>query len=273
MVRLRILYAADSGSVVSYSFEVVPLRISHNFVYGVEGQAEVDRLLAWTRRLGNQQGGSPAWEQRSMVAYWMNEFNRLGRERMGNRPSLVVGTKGGTPLLNSLQEDMLGGAPVRRGGLRLDGGGGSLGDGWFKMTSPLRRRVDLWNQALFVSSLATGAKTLCSETSWLAALEERLGEWGDTIRTCSKLERCVGVLAWARNHSGKALQGNVLGMRSKGGNGEDKVKWLVFVEAIGWMTWVLSPVDLVVGSVVPLRVWYFEHEFHTRKKVRLEVVC
>jgi hypothetical protein len=270
MVRLRILYAADSGSLVSYSFEVVPLRISHNFVYGVEGQADVDRLLAWTHRLGNPHGGSPVWEQRSMVAYWMNEFNRLGRERMGNRPSLVVGTKGGTPLLNSLQEDMLGGAPVRRGGLRLS----SLGDdddGWFKMTSPLRRRVDLWNQALFVSSLA---QNVCSETSWLAALEERLEVWGETIRTCSKLERCVGLLSWARNHSGKALQGNVLGMRSKGGNGgEDKVKWLVFVEAIGWMTWVLSPVDLVVGSVVPLRVWYFEHEFHTRKKVRVEVVC
>jgi len=261
VVRLRLQYDGGSGALLSHSFDTVLVQVGHNFVYGVAGQAEVDRLMAWTRRLCGDLGGSEEWAQRSMVAYWMNEYNRWAAERMKDGPRILVGTKGGTPFLNSLQEDMLGGAPVRRGGVRLVSG--STEDGWLKLTSPLRRRVDLWNQALLEQG---------GDTSWVHRLD--LGKWGDTLRVCAKLERCVGVLAWARNRSGEALQGKVLGRRSEGSTGSEgeRKKWLVYLDAIGWMTWVELRGEPVVGSVVSVRVWYFEHESQTRKKVRLEGV-
>lgn len=273
VVRLRLRYAAGSATILSHSFDIVSVNVENNFAYGVERQAGVDRLMAWTRRLSEEGGsGSTEWQQRSMVAYWMTEYNRLAEARLLGSCRLLVGTKGGSPFLNSLQEDMLGGAPVRRGSLRLVSGNPLDTSGWFKSTSPLRRRVDLRNQGFLVSQIESNWVS----DYWKDDLEmdgRKLLKWEEDIRVCSRLERCVGLLAWARNQSGKALQGNVLGMRSKGSKeGDAVVKWLVFVEAIGWMTWVLSPVDLVVGDMVPLRIWYFEHESHTHKKVRLEVV-
>ena len=138
---------------------------------------------------------------------------------------------------------------------------GSTDTGFLKSTSPLRRRIDLWNQALLLWLL--GALDL-EPSSWVESVVPRLPEWDKRSHVCSKLQRNMALLRWAASSSNELLVGRVVELGSS-------TDVLVYMESLRILLWCQAE-DALEGGRGHFRLYYFELASHVKKKVRIEWV-
>jgi len=268
-IRLRICYDLVSGSYVSHQFSLETIHVSKNLNYG---SSEVDPFwVFWTRTQVAPDGwidcNNYEMDQRQMVAFWMTEFNRLCQSEL-NHGFWTLSKKGKNHLWNSLQEDLIGGTHDSQIVYKeLDSVDSPLGSpcgspqGFFKMTSPLRRRFDIWNQDLLVSKLLGKGVP-----SWVETVKSDLHDWCLKSGACIHLQHTIDLIRWVDQHDQSLLTGKI--MESEGGE-----IWVYFPE-IRWSSWIPYPSDSnqewISGSESLFRIYYFENESSSQKKVRVE---
>lgn len=273
-IRLRLLYT-PSGELVTSDFSVVSVSVSHNYVYGVVGVSSVDSLCLLAKQLAPLQSFPHSFsddadmQQRWMVSFWMTTFNQQASFLMATHQKPAFWTCPTEPglhptrlsLWNSLQEGLYAGDGRVQG---LCYHIGSNETGFLKTTSPLRRRIDLWNQALLLECFNSVLRV--NSVVWVNSVLPFLYEWDRRAHLCSKLQRNIALLRLAVSCSEELLVGRIVDVSSN--------QVLVYMEKLRILLWCPTKTDdkAELERKGYYRLYYFELSSHLKKKIRIEFV-
>jgi exoribonuclease R len=143
---------------------------------------------------------------------------------------------------------------------------------YIHITSPIRRLVDIINQILFlreVMNVDLSQDAIHFVTEW----RSKLGFINDSMKSIRKIQNECSILNKAQSNEellNRSYEGIVFDKSEKNG----VFKYAVYLKELNFVSFMKCNQDITIDDYTPIKfkLYLFENESHTKKKIRVQVV-